>query len=408
MLDYQFTKQIDRVFSRLLSNFYVGNFLLFLLNNFVKTEVDRPIVLIGAMQGKFYGDNSKHLFEYLLTEQNDLDVYWVTRNYKLYKTIRADAKPVLYIYSYAYLKKFLSAGKGVYTDSLRDLFLGPFIVHDKFRLVNLRHGRSVKRVRFARRNHKISVKEFRERQFETDKTFSAISTSPFISDIQELCLKIGHDKHVVTGYPRNDSLIRLSQKTDGNLHTKASGINVLYAPSWRHGRSTTNFFPFDDFDLKEMDELLGYIGLHIYIRPHVGELFASEMKDFLSSIQLCSNLSVISHFQCSDINSVLHEFDVLISDYSAIYHDFLLLDRPIILIPYDFDRFNHENGFLYDYFEMIPGPSVLSFSVLKCELEKISKGVDSHSLKRRTLKGIVHQYSDALSCQRVQRVLEKM
>ena len=37
---------------------------------------------------------------------------------------------------------------------------------------------------------------------------AAISTSDFISSIQEEVLRIGQEKHFVTGYPRNDLLFK--------------------------------------------------------------------------------------------------------------------------------------------------------------------------------------------------------
>ena len=41
---------------------------------------------------------------------------------------------------------------------------------------------------------------------------AAISTSDFISSIQEEVLRIGQEKHFVTGYPRNDLLLSIPLK----------------------------------------------------------------------------------------------------------------------------------------------------------------------------------------------------
>lgn len=400
MTDYFFTKLLNSLLSRILSVRWVAECTMFIVTLWTPT-VDRRIVLFGAMQGRFYGDNAKHLFEYILSSKSDLKVYWVTRNYRLFVELKEQGKPVLYIYSLHYLKIFLRADKGVYTDSFRDLFLGPCMAHSKFKMLNLRHGRSVKRVRFARLAHKISVKENIERNFETLKTKFAISTSPFISILQEECLKIGEDKHVVTGYPRNDGLIIRSTQYSKLQFSEEGVIDILYSPSWRHGRKSTAFFPFPNFKLDEFDEFLEGINIRIWIRPHVGELFLPEVKEFLGKINKCKNLRVISHIDCPDINSSLHEFDAMISDYSAIYHDFLLLDRPILFIPYDFEEFQNKNGFLYDYLHFLPGPNIQNYSALRDELSQVSKNIDLYVPKRHVLRDKIHSHLDANSCQRV-------
>lgn len=399
-MDYFVTRLFDAILVRIFSNRRLAGLLIGALD-LCNSKVDNRVVLFGAMQGRFYGDNAKHVFEYILGSQSDLKVYWVTRNYRLFRQLKAEQKPVLYIYSLRYVKIFLRAEKGVYTDSFRDLFLGPFMAHSRFRMLNLRHGRSVKRVRFARLGHKISTKENTEREFETLKTRFAISTSPFISQLQEKCLKIGASKHVVTGYPRNDSLINRSKQFSELTFANRDVIDVLYSPSWRHGRKGTIFFPFTDFKLEDFDGFLVDTNVRIWVRPHVGELYLHEMKQFLEEINKCSHLKVISHIDCPDINSSLHEFDAMISDYSAIYHDFLLLDRPILFIPYDFEEFKNKNGFLYDYFRYLPGPSILNESVFREEILKLSKENDLYKSKRRILRDKIHSHQDANSCQRV-------
>ena len=48
-------------------------------------------------------------------------------------------------------------------------------------------------------------------------------------------------------------------------------------------------------------------------------------------------------------------FDALITDYSSIYLDYMLLERPIIFLPYDLKDYENSVGFTMDYNENTPG-----------------------------------------------------
>ena len=59
------------------------------------------------------------------------------------------------------------------------------------------------------------------------------------------------------------------------------------------------------------------MGEHVYneIDKSEGEIFSDRIIDF-------------GFDRCNDVNSILGEVDVLITDYSSIYIDYLLLDKP--------------------------------------------------------------------------------
>ncbi len=46
----------------------------------------------------------------------------------------------------------------------------------------------------------------------------------------------------------------------------------------------------------------------------------------------------------SDAYPLLSLCDALLTDYSSIYFDFLLLDRPMIFYPYDFEDYVTKTG----------------------------------------------------------------
>jgi CDP-glycerol glycerophosphotransferase len=57
-----------------------------------------------------------------------------------------------------------------------------------------------------------------------------------------------------------------------------------------------------------------------------------------------------------DAAALLRLSDLLISDYSSIFFDYLLLDKPIVFFPYDYEKYcSRDRSFLFDYEEYTPG-----------------------------------------------------
>jgi CDP-glycerol glycerophosphotransferase (TagB/SpsB family) len=383
------------------------------VSKFIKRSDD--LILFGAMNGRYFGDNSKYIYEWCL-ENSDKKVIWLTNNKEVYEELSRQNKPVAMVKSLKGIFSLYRAKCATFTNSLRDISFQPYLIPKSLKLIALRHGRSVKKVRFARENHKISNVERLQRNQESKLIRYAISTSEFISDIQEQCLLIGREKHIVTGYPRNDDLLQTQtnhKKRNSfkkNLTDKDVDHIILYGPSWRHGRKPTRFFPFKDFDITTLINYLERKKVLLLLRPHVNDLRQyKDLGDLLHGLDSASSyISMATHEIFSDVNAILPFVDTLISDYSALYHDFLIFDKPMIFIPYDYEDFSRNNGFLYDYFHYLPGPVIDSFDVFMEELNHAVEGFDKFEEKRKHLKKLVHDHIDTNSSKRVYELIERL
>ena len=390
---------------------YSANFLMTTLTRFVKA--DSSIVIFGAMNGNWYGDNSMYVYEWILDNRTDLSPIWFTNSEKVYLELTQRQMPVVRIWSFSALLLLLKSRVAFFTNSLKDFSIHPFLVHRRLNLIALRHGRSVKRIRFARRGHSISDREKIERLYESKLIKYAISTSDFISDLQEECLRIGRDKHVVTGYPRNDFLFNPGDYNSALWESYMAGRSFtkvfLYAPSWRHGREHTRFFPFDDFMVLALKSYLEENGILLLLRPHVGELSNKGLKDYLQEIcKISGNIEFAPHNLFPDVNTILPFTDALISDYSALYHDYLLLDKPILMVPYDYDDFKEKNGFLYDYKSNMPGPDINSLDEMLTAFSDVVAGIDRYRQDRHTLQDKVHHFLGSGSTKRVVDLIDEI
>jgi CDP-glycerol glycerophosphotransferase len=150
-----------------------------------------------------------------------------------------------------------------------------------------------------------------------------------------------------TGYPRIDISLNNTDKQKDILRNKLGITNelpvVLYAPTWRGGNVSKATFDYEQFveDIKKLSVLQCVLIFR-------GHYFLSE--NVLSKLDL--NVTIAD--QSIDASELLSITDILITDYSSIFFDFLPLKRSILLYTYDMEQYTKERG-LYFSMEDMPG-----------------------------------------------------
>src|SRR5690625_4146812 len=149
----------------------------------------------------------------------------------------------------------------------------------------------------------------------------------------------------ITGYPRIDLTYQAMHnplKLKSELSLKEDKPVIFYAPTWRGGVKNRAF---DNQQLKKDLQRLNSLDVNIVFRGHQ---FVEEM---LTNIELSNTTVVPSYF---DTNEILGITDILITDYSSVFFDFLVTDRPIIHYVFDYEEYISERG-LYFELEELPG-----------------------------------------------------
>ena len=156
------------------------------------------------------------------------------------------------------------------------------------------------------------------------------------------------------GYPRNDLIFSTERdniidklSAHGTIIDESKQI-ILYAPTWK-GTS----FERAENDVVHYDEFCDYLSEHIdmekyqiLIKPHP-MVYKQLSKEDRESGRYVS--------QCIDTDELLSITDILVSDYSSIFFDFLLTDRPIIFYIPDVESYKEYRG-VYFGLEELPGP----------------------------------------------------
>ncbi len=107
----------------------------------------------------------------------------------------------------------------------------------------------------------------------------------------------------------------------------------------------------------------------------------------------------------NDIYPALPLMDCLVTDYSSIYFDYLLLDRPILFFAYDLQHYRQdERNLLFEYQEMAPGTICNNQQELLNALLELTE--DPWQTERKKVRNRVFDYVDDKAGARILEFLE--
>lgn len=193
----------------------------------------------------------------------------------------------------------------------------------------------------------------------------------------------------ITGSAKNDLLIMkklpsfyAEQENQLNIELKGRSL-ITYAPTWRE---VGGAFTFSENEIVLLEEYLkqhnlvfGYAG-HQYLKNRV----VPDSPYFLD----LNNLNV-------DIQVILRNTEILVTDYSSIWLDFLLLEKKILFFQFDKKDYTDDRGFLFDT-DLIGFQDRIAYDV-KALIGLFDKKIDS---KLYLLKDFFHAYSDGENVKR--------
>jgi CDP-glycerol glycerophosphotransferase (TagB/SpsB family) len=377
-----------------------------------KFEKNKKIILFGSRNGAHFMDNSRALYEYYVKQKGQEGIYWVTKSNKVYHQLSENGFPVLKINSLKYFLVLPHAKVGFYSNRAIDLVSSEDILPKKLKLIFLGHGQSVK-------NSRLTVKSGLNEGFKKDilksksQIFKAVTSSVWMAEVQSKSHGLKKDDYWLTGFPRNDWFFEVPDIARQGWSDFNGGLEiekvVLYAPTWRMHGEPTILFPFPDWDASALGDYFEEHKILFLIRPHIKELNLPHNKEKVQKLSgLTPYVKVADNNVFEDVNLLLPFVDLLISDYSSIYHDFLLLEKPLAFVPYDYDFFEEHNGFKYPYFENLPG-DVISTQIELIELfDSQPISYERFRVKRESLRDMIYLHKDGNSCERIANEVSKL
>ncbi len=228
------------------------------------------------------------------------------------------------------------------------------------------------------------------------------------------CMVTDPKKYIITGAPRNDLLI----SSDGIEYLKnifgedvSKSKIIWFAPTFRDyfgqsqgNKSFENPFGFKSFCIKEFDDFLERFKLKIILKPHPQEeeLIIQYFEDYQVKNMLILK-SVDLNNSGIDFYEILNAGDMLITDYSSLFYDFLLLNKPILFTPVDVEKYEEDRGFLIEsYLDYVPGSVILDQDELMYAVKKNLLDLeDDFILRREWMLKFFHRYHDDNSSKRI-------
>lgn len=199
------------------------------------------------------------------------------------------------------------------------------------------------------------------------------------------------------GVARIDELVTLSEDAKEQHRIRLVGAAeerpiLLYAPTWR-GEVNTDIA--DSFNLEaelQVIKLMEASGYRVFYSAH----------RFVKELAVDSELSRYLLPPGTNSYDVMPLIDVLVTDYSSIFFDYLALRKPVVFYTYDLDEYLCTRG-LYDI--SFPGPVCRDLSEFQVALETLRNGIDEFQTEREKFIEKYLPNEDGRACD---RIIDKM
>jgi len=353
--------------------------------------------IFGAQNGEAFADNSKFLFEYIIEEQPSIDAVWITRSKDILKKLRENNLPVQHNLSILGLWYMVRAEVIVFSTSRSDMLF----IHHKIgrKIVNLWHGMPIKKIAYDYGPHKPENKNLKAKVWDTfvadfqhtDVDIIA-STSPFYNKI--LTSSFRNNNTFVTGQPRTDVFYKWNKKAiKDKLGFSEDKIIVTYMPTHRaYGTGKMNPKIFENNN--KMHQFFREQGVKLVWKYHKNMLI-----NYDPNLETADQIVDLTRNNV-DPQELLFITDILITDYSSCYIDFLLFNSPIVFYHYD-DYEESDNALYFSIKENNPGPIVNTEMELGQVIQRLILGGDGFVEIRKKYLNQYHTYQDGNSSERV-------
>ena len=237
-------------------------------------------------------------------------------------------------------------------------------------IINLWHGVAIKGIELLMPH----IHPVRKKKMEQNSQIinHMIASSKADQDIISRSFGLPLEKVHITGLPRYDLLSSkynfdtyLQEQEQKLIQLKGDKKLILYAPTFRD-HSNSPLMQISQNEWKKIEVFLLKNNAILGIRTHPYD------KSFPENLEKNKNFISLGNDEFTEPSLVLKATDILIVDFSSIWVDFLILDRPILGYAKDYKHYLHsERGFVYDFDKVFPSKFSSTIEDLLLRLEEI-------------------------------------
>lgn len=363
--------------------------------------------VFGSWGGYRFADNSAAFFIHCNSVINEqITLVWISRRREIVQHLRDQGYTAYWIWSPGGIINALRAGLHIFDCFPKDT---NFWLSRGAKKINLWSGVPLKV--FERdidtknnRYYKLFHGNLMERAllgammpWHLVKPDLMIATSDETARITSRAFAVFNSQVCITGFPRNDALVdpamltvRDPQKVPESFRQAVLSDKtvLLYLPTFRDSGVS-----FINFDWDALNEQLGRNNAVLFFKTHPMD----------SSVYKTDYENIIQLPQSVEVYSLLPGADSLISDYSSVIFDYMLLDRPIIYYTPDLEEF--ESGcrsFNFRPAEVAVGPLCVTFEEFSTAVDQVcARNSNVIYAKRDEVMKRLHKFRDHRSSDRV-------
>lgn len=376
----------------------------------------KDIWLFGSTFGRRFADNPRYLYLYASQHREQIAAdkkknrfvrpIWISHDKSVVEFLNRKGYEAYYYHSLKGIWYCLRGKIYIFDNYSKDISFWLSGGAIKF---NLWHGSGNKKTNYDNKFDKVRHPKnnwekfitFPRRLSDEKPHHYTLATGPMMAKIFTSAFNTDISHIIQDGYPRNDMMFEADYKNEmlpeeeKNLKeirkVKEQGNKVLvYMPTFK---ASENLF-FEVMNLERFNGFLVKNKLHFFTKLHP----KSKLKKQFAQVNY-SNITNIS----ADVDpyTFMKECDLLVTDYSSIYSDYLMLNRPSVLFPYDFEEYSKDTRECYfEYDEYMPEIKAYTMGELMKDIELVLKQ-DDYEQGRIELRDRIFKYADGDASKRL-------
>lgn len=360
---------------------------------------NKHIWLFGSTFGRRFADNPRYLYLYANQHKEEimadagrrkLKPIWISHSKDVIKLLTDNGYEAYYNHSLKGIWYCLRGKIYIFDNYSKDISFWLSGGAVKF---NLWHGVGNKKINYDNKfdvvRHPKTLWDrfqyFPRRLSDEKPSHYILATSPMMCDIFARAFQVERTHVIEAGYPRNDVLLGENIR---NVYTKAEehalekikkykekGYKIaLYMPTFR--KSETEFKQI--MDLEKFNTFLKDANIIFVTKLHP----KSAVKELFQKIDYANIYNLDS-----DIDSyiILGESDLLVTDYSSIYSDYILLDKPVVAFQYDYELYekNTREGY-FEFDEYMPEVRATDMQSLMAGMAQVLEADTRRELRKNS------------------------
>ena len=236
-------------------------------------------------------------------------------------------------------------------------------------VVNLWHGIALKSIGIQGYSFSITGRDPFGAVIASSAKDKLVMVESFISATSENTWITGLPRNDLLSMPKSELWPEVESELEKVIDRKKGKKLLLFAPTfrayWEEWENKAAYYQFTQEEKDALESLTKEHGYIIGIRTH--------LREERGVLEAFAGLDVEVFNDINETAMVLREADILITDYSSIATDYILMERPVFSFSYDYEEYKEGRGLIYDLNEVFPTPLCGTFGEL---IERLSTAME--------------------------------